>query len=439
MKTRANHPESKMMTHGHDPSTARGAIKVPLYQTSTFAFRSAQEGKSYFELAYGLREAEEGEQIGMIYSRLDNPVLTTLEERLCVWDKAEAAVAFASGMAAISTVMLEFLKPGDVVACSIPVYGGTDHFLNEYLTAHGIQIVEFDHKDSFHDIKERILRTGKANRLRLIFIETPANPTNALVDIQMCSNLATYFSEDEDRVLTVVDNTYMGPVWQHPLEHGADLVVYSATKYIGGHSDVIAGAITGRKEFVGRLKVLRTLLGNMISPHTAWLLLRSLETLKMRMDTHARNARIVAEFLVNHPRVARTYFPGFLKPASPEGKLFQRQCETAGGMISFEVHGGETQAFNFLNNLDLIKIAVSLGSTESLAQHPRSMTHAGLAEEHLDQMGVTPGLIRLSVGVENPEDLIADISQALDAVEPKRKMHRPDNLLESRPISTATS
>ncbi len=231
----------------------------------------------------------------------------------------------------------------------------------------------------------------------------------------------------------------MGPVWQHPLAHGADLVVYSATKYIGGHSDVIAGAVTGSKELVGRLKVLRTLLGNMISPHTAWMLLRSLETLKLRMDTHANNARIVAEFLANHPRVAQVHFPGFLDPLSDAGRLFAKQCKTAGGMISFVVIGGERDAFEFLNNLGLIKIAVSLGSTESLAQHPRTMTHAGLPEGHLDHMGVTPGLIRLSVGVENPEDLISDISQALDAIQPARKMRRIGSLLGFRPKQKVTS
>ncbi len=411
-------PESEMMTLGHVPSQAFGSIKVPLYQTSTFAFESAEMGKSFFEIAYGIREAKPGEEIGMIYSRLDNPTLKVLEERLCRWDNAESCATFASGMAAITTVFLEFLKPGDLIACSMPVYGGTDHFVHEHLAVRGIHVVQFDHHDTFASLSERIQKTGLADKLRLIFLETPSNPTNALIDIRMCADVARYFSRNE-QVLTVVDNTYMGPVWQHPMTHGADLVVYSATKYIGGHSDVIAGAVLGDTEPIARLKKLRTLMGNMTSPHTAWLLLRSLETLKPRTDVHAHNARIVAEYLASHPRVTRVYFPTLLHPESPQGKLYAAQCEGAGGMISFEIEGGEPAAFAFLNSLNLVKIAVSLGSTESLAQHPRTMTHAGLPSEHLDRFGISPGLVRLSIGIEHQGDILHDISQALDQLERK--------------------
>ncbi|MCB9186166.1 MAG: cystathionine gamma-synthase family protein [Flavobacteriales bacterium] len=410
-------PESLMMSYGYKPELSEGAIKCPIFQTSTFVFKTAEEGKAFFEVAYGLREKGAKEELGLIYSRLNNPDLEILENRLTLWDGAEECAVFESGMSAISTVFLEFLRPGDLLVFSSPLYGGTDHFIHHFLTDFGIHILGFQANQSMDEVAQKIEESGYANRLKLIYVETPANPTNALIDIEGCSELAKRFSTKENEVLVAVDNTYMGPLWQHPLKHGADLVIYSATKYIGGHSDVIAGACLGSSKLIGRIKGLRTFLGNMAGPWTGWLLMRSLETLKPRMETQARNAEKVAKFLKDHPKVEHVYYLGFISPDDKETyRIFKKQYESNGAMISFDVKGGEHEAFTFLNNLKLIKLAVSLGSTESLAEHPATMTHADVSHEDKTAMNITEKLVRLSVGVENPDDLIWDIGQALDAI-----------------------
>lgn len=411
-------PESLMMSYGYKPSLSEGAIKCPIFQTSTFVFNTAMEGKRFFELAYGLREKDAGEELGLIYSRLNNPDLEILENRLCLWDKAEDCAVFESGMSAISTAMMEFMAPGDLLLYSRPVYGGTDHFINHFLKKLKIEAVGFYATDSKEEIMAKINATGKADRLTMIHIETPANPTNALIDIEMCAEIKKELSTDEKPVILSVDNTYMGPVWQHPLKHGADLVLYSATKYIGGHSDVIAGACLGSKELMARVKGLRTFLGNMAGPWTGWLLMRSLETLKIRMDQAAHNASHVAEFLRNHPKVEKVYYLGLI-PAQGnerEKEIYRNQYSSSGAMISFDIKGGEAEAFKFLDSLKLIKLAVSLGGTESLAEHPQTMTHADVPMEDKKVMHITEKLIRLSVGVEHHADLIADISRALETI-----------------------
>lgn len=405
-----------MMTHGYKPELSEGAAKAPMFLTSTFAFAKAEDGKAFFEVAYGLREKEQSEELGLIYSRLNNPNLEILENRLCLWDNADDCAIFQSGMSAISTVLLEFLKPGDLLLYSSPTYGGTDHFIHHFLTKIGVEGVGFKPEHSEEEVIDLIKKTGKADKLAMIYIETPANPTNAIVDIQLCKNVADYFSEGEQDVKVAVDNTYMGPLWSHPLEHGADVVIYSATKYIGGHSDLIAGAVLGNSEVMTRVKTLRTFLGNMASPHTCWLLLRSLETLKVRMEQQMRNAVEVANFLDNHEKVEKVYYLGLLEKGTKEYKVYKRQYTSPGAMISFDIKGGEKEAFEFLNQLNLIKLAVSLGSTESLAQHPASMTHIGIEPSARLAMGVTDKMVRISIGVENATDIIYDISQALDKV-----------------------
>jgi methionine-gamma-lyase len=409
-------PESLMMSYGYKPSLSEGAIKCPIFQTSTFVFNSAMEGKRFFELAYGLREKDKGEELGLIYSRLNNTDLEILENRLCLWDGAEDCAVFESGMSAISTALMEFMAPGDLLLYSRPVYGGTDHFINHFLKKLNIQAIGFHATDSKEQIIERIEKSGRADRLTMIHIETPANPTNALIDIEMCAEVKRHFTTEEKPVILSVDNTYMGPIWQHPLKHGADLVLYSATKYIGGHSDVIAGACLGSKELMGRVKGLRTFLGNMAGPWTGWLLMRSLETLKVRMDEQARNAAFVADFLKSHPKVEKVYYLGFIENEKDK-ELLSRQYSSYGAMISFDVKGGEKEAFKFLDSLKLIKLAVSLGGTESLAEHPQTMTHADVPMEDKKVMFISEKLIRLSVGVENYEDLITDIRQALEQID----------------------
>lgn len=412
MNSRYFQPESLMMSHGYKPELSEGAIKCPIFQTSTFVFKTAKEGKEFFELAYGKREKSPGEEPGLIYSRLNNPDLQILEERLCLWDQAEECAVFESGMSAISTVLLEFLRPGDTLLYSKPVYGGTDHFINKVLPQYGIKGIGFTPEDSLDDIVNRVAGT----QVKLVYVETPANPTNALFDLELCRNVADRLSTDSCPVYLVVDNTYMGPLWQHPLKHGADLVMYSATKYIGGHSDLIAGAVLGKKELMKRVRTLRTFLGNMAGPWTGWLLMRSLETLKVRMTQQAENAAKVADFLAAHPKVQKVYYLGHLPENSAQYRIFKKQLTCAGAMVSFDIQGGEKEAFTFLDNLKLFHLAVSLGSTESLAEHPATMTHSDVSDEDRAQLRISDKLIRLSIGVEHHEDLIWDIQQALEKV-----------------------
>ncbi|MBK9714334.1 MAG: cystathionine gamma-synthase family protein [Kouleothrix sp.] len=410
------HPESLMMGYGYKPELSQGAIKCPIFQTSTFVFNSAEEGKAFFELAYGLRKQAPQEEIGLIYSRLNNPDLEILEDRLTLWDQAAAAAVFSSGMAAISTTLLQFLSPGDTILHSEPVYGGTDYLLKHILPRFGIRPIGFKAGASRDEIERALRGRDAPGRLGMIFVETPANPTNALVDIAACAEIARRHSTADRRVLLAVDNTFLGPLWQHPLKHGADLVLYSATKYIGGHSDVLAGVCLGPADLIGQLKIMRTIMGTMAGAHTGWLLLRSLETLKLRMTSQMKNAGYVANFLAEHPKVERIYYLGHLTESDPQFAVYRRQCLAPGSMISFDIAGGEPQAFRFLNALKLIKLAVSLGGTESLAEHPASMTHSDVDPEERIDLGITNQMVRLSVGVEHPEDLIADLEQALDAV-----------------------
>jgi methionine-gamma-lyase len=410
-------PESLMMSHGYKPELSQGAVKCPIFLTSTFVFASAEEGKDFFELAYGHRQSRPNEELGLIYSRINNPNLEILEDRLTLWDAAAGSAMFESGMSAISTVLLEFLKPGALLLYSAPVYGGTHHFIHHVLTKFGIEAIEFGVNDNQEEIEQKIASSGKAKELALIYIETPANPTNDLFSIAEMVELGKKYTElNGHKVYVAVDNTYLGPIWQKPLQLGADITVYSATKYLGGHSDLIAGAVMGTAEVITRVKTLRTFLGNMISPHTAWMLLRSLETLQIRMERQQSNAIEVAKFLSKHPMVERVYFLGEGGIVSEKSqKIYQEQCLGPGAMISFDIKGDERKAFAFLNKLKLFKLAVSLGSTESLAEHPATMTHVDIPAPSKIKMNITEKLIRLSIGVENPLDLISDIKQAFEA------------------------
>ncbi|MDX2263121.1 MAG: cystathionine gamma-synthase family protein [Gemmatimonadales bacterium] len=407
-------PESLMMGYGYDPRLSEGAVKCPIFQTSTFVFESAEAGKAFFEVAYGLREASPGEVPGLIYSRLNNPDLEILEDRLCLWDDAESCAVFSSGMAATTTALMAYLRPGDAVIYSAPIYGGSDHFLHHVLPTWGVTAFAIPAGER-PEAYEAELRTRMAGRpLGAVLLETPANPTNGLVDIAAMAAMTRRLETPGRRAPVMVDNTFLGPLWQQPLQHGADVVLYSATKFIGGHSDVIAGAALGSKEMMAPIRGLRTFLGSMLSPMDGWLLMRSLETLKMRMTASMKNARYVAAFLKTHPKVAALHYLGELAADHPMRDVYERQCSGPGSLIAFEVPGGEVAAFRVLNAMQLVKLAVSLGGTESLAEHPASMTHADVSREDQARYGITPGLIRLSVGVEHYDDLIADLAQALD-------------------------
>ncbi len=408
-------PESLMMSYGYTPAWSEGAIKPPIFQTSTFVFKSAEEGKAFFELAYGLREQGPDEEMGLIYSRLNNPSLEILEHRLCLWDGAEEAASFASGMAAIATTLLALLAPGDVVLHSEPVYGGSDFFLKNVLRKFGIEAVGFRPTATPAEMQAQVAALAPG-RLAMIFVETPANPTNHLVDLDACAALARQHSTPEKPVRLVVDNTFLGPVFQHPLRHGADVVLYSATKFLGGHSDLIAGAALASAPLMKEIKAMRTFMGTMCDPNTGWMLMRSLETLKLRMERAAASAQVVADWLATHPLVARTHYLGHLAPGTAQHDIYTRHCLAPGSMISFDIRGGEPEAFRFLNALQLFKLAVSLGGTESLAEHPATMTHSDISVPEQAEMGITAQMIRLSIGVEDAGDLMLDLEQAFQAV-----------------------
>ena len=410
-------PETLMMSYGYDPQYSEGSVKCPIFQTSTFAFKTAEDGKSFFELAYGLREQGPAEEPGLIYSRVNNPDLEILEDRLCLWDEAEAGLVFSSGMAAISTTMFSVLRPGDVLLVSAPVYGGTEFLVENILPQFGIQRVWFGSGSLQPSLDDALARAKTLGRLGMIYVETPANPTNGLVDIARCADIARSTADaDGRRAVVAVDNTFLGPLWQQPLRHGADYVVYSLTKYVGGHSDVIAGACLGSEAAIAPVRGMRTILGTISDPHSCWLLMRSLETLKLRMTGAMKNARYVAEYLADHPKVKSVQYLGFLAQGDPEFDLFQRQCHSPGSTFSFEIHGGEAEAFRLLNKLQVAKLAVSLGGTETLMEHPATMTHSDIPPDRQAEMGITPAMVRISVGLEHPTDIIADLAQALEAV-----------------------
>jgi methionine-gamma-lyase len=408
------HPETLMMGYGYSPTLSEGSLKPPIFLTSTFVFESAQQGKDFFDLTAGRRRPRKGEKTGLVYSRFNNPNFEILEDRLAVWDDAERAAVFASGMAAIATVLLAFLRPGDTILHSRPLYGGTETLIRNQLPAFGITPVAFTNGIDRAAIKVAARKAQSIGRIGLIMLETPANPTNGLVDLRAVAAVADEIGRKQGgRPPIAVDNTLLGPMFQKPLHHGVDLAIYSLTKYAGGHSDLVAGGVTGSDELVRKIMMLRGALGTQLDPHSCWMLLRSLETLGVRTERATANARQVAEYLRRHPKVNAVHYLGFLDQADPRKKVFARQCTSPGSTFSFEVKGGEAEAFAMLDKLRIMKLAVSLGGTETLISHPASTTHSGIARELREEIGLTEALVRISVGIENAADLIADLDQAL--------------------------
>jgi len=403
-------PETLMMGAGYNPWWSEGSVKTPLFLTSTLLFKSAEDGEEFFAVAHGLKE-QGPKPPGLIYSRMNNPELQILEERLKIWEKAEDAAAFASGMAAISTLFLALCKPGDEVVYTVPVYGGTDFLFNHIAGEFGIKTY---HIPAGKDFPDKLLEMKKElKNLRLVFVETPANPTIEMTDVAEVAKVCKKLSTKDREVVLAVDNTFLGPVFQQVIPLGADLSVYSATKFIGGHSDLIAGAVLGRKDLLKSIKMYRTFLGSMAQPFVCWLLLRSLETLKIRMEASAKSAQVIAEWLSKHPKVKRIYYPGMMENAENQEEICNKQCKGRGSLIAFEVKGGKKAAFKVLNGVKLCKLAVSLGGTETLIEHPKTMTHSDVDPVIMEQIGITDGLIRISIGLENPDDLIEDLKQAL--------------------------
>jgi methionine-gamma-lyase len=412
-------PETLMMGYGYDPTLSEGAIKPPLFQSSTFVFRSAEDGKRFFEVAYGLRAKEPDEALGLIYSRINNPNLEILEDRLAVWDKADRALIFASGMAAISTAMLALSRPGDFILYTAPAYGGTEYLFDRILPRMGIRTRSITVEAGADALAQAIQRASadaaaEGGRLAVVYVETPANPTNQMVDIAAAAS-AIQALRLEDPPVLAIDNTFLGPIWQRPLELGADLALYSLTKYVGGHSDLIAGAAMGSATVMAQLAEMRTICGSATDPHTAWLLLRSLETLTIRMERSQSNAMTLVQRLSEHPKVKAVLTAGGQGASAEQQSLAARQCHGQGSTFSIRLHGGEAEAFRMLNALRIFKLAVSLGGTESLASHPSSTTHSDYSCEAKARCGIGDDLVRLSVGIENVDDLWTDLTQALAA------------------------
>ncbi|OAP38314.1 methionine gamma-lyase [Sinorhizobium glycinis] len=411
------HPETLMLNYGYDPELSEGAVKPPVFLTSTFVFHSAEEGRDFFDFVSGRREPPAGVGAGLVYSRFNHPNSEIVEDRLAVFERAEAGALFSSGMSAVATTLLAFVRPGDAILHSQPLYGGTETLLAKTFLNLGIHAVGFADGTEEAAVSAAAEEAMSKGRVAAVLVETPANPTNSLVDVAMIRRIAEKIGERQgQRPMVACDNTLLGPVFQHPIEHGADLSLYSLTKYVGGHSDLIAGAVLGSKALIKQVKALRGSIGTQLDPHSCWMIGRSLETLSVRMEKANENARIVAEFLRDHPKVERIHYLPFHDEASPVGRVFAAQCSGAGSTFSFDIAGGQDAAFRFLNALQIFKLAVSLGGTESLASHPAAMTHSGVPIEVRRRIGVLESTIRLSIGIEHPDDLIADVANALTTV-----------------------
>jgi methionine-gamma-lyase len=410
------HPETQMLNYGYDPELSEGAVKPPVFLTSTFVFNSAEDGRDFFDYVSGRKEPPEGKGAGLVYSRFNHPNSEIVEDRLAVYERAESGVVFSSGMSAIATVLLAFVRPGDAILHSQPLYGGTETLLAKTFLNLGVAAVGFADGVSEASVKAAAEEAMAKGRVSVILIETPANPTNSLVDVAMIRRVADVIGQKQGHIpIVACDNTLLGPVFQRPIEHGADISLYSLTKYVGGHSDLIAGAALGSRALIKQVKALRGAIGTQLDPHSCWMLGRSLETLQIRMERADSNAKAVADFLRQHPKVETIHYLPYSDPGSAVGRTFAAQCSGAGSTFSFDIQGGQPASFRFLNALKIFKLAVSLGGTESLASHPATMTHSGVPAEVRQRIGVLDATIRLSIGIEHPDDLIADLTLALDA------------------------
>jgi len=409
-------PSTLMMGHGFDPALSEGSLKPPVFLTSTYVFESAAAGKRFFEGVTGKRP---GGAEGLVYSRFNGPNQEILEDRLGIWEGAEDALTFSSGMSAIATVLLALVQPGDTIVHSAPLYAATETLIGKILGKFGVKWLDFPAGATREEIDAVMMEAKKSGRVPLIYLESPANPTNALVDIEAvsASRDALFASEaGGEKPLIVIDNTFLGPLWQQPLKHGADLVLYSLTKYAGGHSDLVAGGAVGSKAAINPIRMMRNTIGTILDPHPAWMLLRSLETLELRMSRAGENAAKVCAWLRDHPKVELVGYLGFLDQGSRQADIYNRHCTGAGSTFSLYLKGGEAEAFRFLDALKIAKLAVSLGGTETLASHPAAMTHLSVPDARKQALGIGDNLVRISIGVENADDLIADFEQALAAI-----------------------
>jgi len=409
-------PSTMMMGHGYDPTLSEGALKPPIFLTSTFVFPNAAAGKRHFEGVTGKRP---GGAEGLVYGRFNGPNQEILEDRLGIWEDAEDALGFSSGMSAIATLFLSMVKPGDTIVHSGPLYAATETLIARILGRFGVHWLDFPAGATREEI-DAVLSKAASGNVALIYLESPANPTNALVDIEAVrASRDAIFKNAANKPPIAIDNTFLGPLWLQPLKHGAEIVVYSLTKYAGGHSDLVAGGVLGSKEHINTIRLMRNTIGTICDPNTAWMLMRSLETLELRMSRACENAAKVCAFLRTHPKVERVGYLGFLEDSpgmERQADIYRRHCTGAGSTFSLIVKGGEKEAFAFLDALKIAKLAVSLGGTETLASHPAAMTHLSVPEARKQALGITDNLVRISIGVEDAYDLIADFEQALDAI-----------------------
>lgn len=408
-------PATLMMGHGFDPALSEGSLKPPIFLTSTFVFPNAAAGKRHFEGVTGKRP---GGSEGLVYSRFNGPNQEILEDRLAVWEDAEDALAFSSGMSAIATLFLSMVKPGDTIVHSGPLYAATETLIARILGKFGVQWLDFPAGATREEIDAVMLKAKASGDVALVYLESPANPTNALVDVEAVRASRDAIFTGDNKPPIAIDNTFLGPIWAQPLKQGAEIIVYSLTKYVGGHSDLVAGGVVGEKGHINTIRMMRNTIGTICDPNTAWMLLRSLETLELRMNRAGENAVKVCNFLKGHPKVEKVGYLGFLEDGDDarQADIYRRHCTGAGSTFSLYLKGGEAEAFAFLDALKIAKLAVSLGGTETLASAPAAMTHLSVADDRKQALGITDNLVRISIGVEDPDDLIADFEAALNAI-----------------------
>ncbi len=423
IKDRTLQPETLMMSYGYDPFMSEGAVKPPIFLTSTYAFPSAEAGEEFFHVAAGRKAAPKGQAGNLVYSRFNHPNMEIVEDRLAIYDKAERAAVFASGMGAISTIFLAFLRPGDVILHSQPLYGGTETLITNILSQFGITSIGFQNDADGSSLKSALKQGKEKGRVGMIYMETPANPTNALFDFKLITEILNKFEKENgegSRPISVCDNTLLGPVFQSPIEHGIDLSVYSLTKYIGGHSDLVGGSVCGSEKLLKPIRATRSAFGMQLDPHTCWMISRSLETLSIRMGRASKTGTLIAKWLNNNPYHKVKVLHPELTNDPVQKEIYARQCSGAGSTFAFtltcENSRAKENAFKLINALNLFKSAVSLGGTESLVCHPASTTHSGVKPEEREKAGVSNSLIRISIGLEHADDLIYDLENAFQEV-----------------------
>jgi methionine-gamma-lyase len=408
-------PSTKVLTEGYDPTLSLGSARPAVFRSSTYVFSSPEAAERAFDISSGRAKAAKDKSPELIYSRFNHPNAEMLEDQIVHLEKGSgSALAFNSGMAAIVTSLFSFLRPGQSVVYTIPIYGGTQHFIQDFISKWGVSGIPV--LSGRFDLLKRAIASAK--KLGAVLLETPANPTLIMTDIQqVCDTVAARrVPRGETRPLVMVDNTMLGPSFQHPLALGADLVVYSGTKYLSGFSDMLAGiALAKDPDLIRRIRPARGLFGTILQPDECWMLGGRLPTVRLRMDKASINAQQIAERLAGHAKIKKVVYPTLF--TDPEQKrIYAAQCDYPGGMFSIELKGGKTAAFDFLRNLHIARDAVSLGGVETLACHPKSTTQSGFTEKEFAEAGVTDGLVRVSVGIEHWRDLLADFEQALDAI-----------------------